>query len=290
MPAAFSPRPGSAGNCRPMCPDAAAITEDAVLGGRLRLKQPRRGHRFGHDAVLLAAAVTARPGERAVELGSGVGAASLALLARLPGIDVTLVEIDPALVALAEQNIAANGFAGRARAVVADVAAPARRLAALGLAPDTVDHVLMNPPFNVGKPASPDAARRRAHEAGTETLAVWVRTATRLLRGGGTLTLIARAEQLAEILTALARGYGAIAIRPVLPQAEQPAIRVLVRAVKGSRAPLSLWPPLSLNDASGRPTPEAEAILREGRALSFGAAVTSPAAVADFAATDRRKR
>ena len=76
------------------------VSEDAVLGGRLVLRQPLRGHRFGHDAILLAAAVAARAGERAVELGAGVGAAGLALARRVDGLDVTLVEIDPALAAL----------------------------------------------------------------------------------------------------------------------------------------------------------------------------------------------
>src|SRR5262245_20733903 len=82
-------RPGSATSFVPMPAD---VTEDAVLGGRLRLRQPRRGHRVGHDAILLAAATAALPGERAVELGSGVGAAGLALAARVPGLAVTLVE------------------------------------------------------------------------------------------------------------------------------------------------------------------------------------------------------
>ena len=75
-------------------------TEDAVLGGRLILRQPRRGHRVGHDAILLAAAVSALAGDQAVDLGAGVGAAGLALARRVEGLAVTLVEIDPALAAL----------------------------------------------------------------------------------------------------------------------------------------------------------------------------------------------
>src|SRR5216117_585771 len=102
-------------------PNLADVTDDAVLGGRLRLKQKRRGHRVGHDAILLAAATAARAGDRAVEFGAGVGAAGLALAMRVPGIEVTLVELDPELSALAGDNIERNGLAERARAVVLDV-------------------------------------------------------------------------------------------------------------------------------------------------------------------------
>src|SRR6267378_3911120 len=103
----------------------ASTTEDAVLNGRLILRQPRRGHRFGHDAILLAAACEARAGEHAVELGAGVGAAGLALARRIDGLTATLVEIDPALARLAGENAAQNGLADRVRVLTLDVAAPA---------------------------------------------------------------------------------------------------------------------------------------------------------------------
>src|SRR5260370_16450531 len=140
----------------------AETTRDAVLGGRLALRQPRHGHRVGHDAVLLAAATRARPGERAVDLFAGVGAAGLALALRVPGLDVTLVEIDPALVTLARDNIARNDLSDRARAVVLDVDAPAREFAAAAIPAACADCVLMNPPFNdpLRQRVSPQAARR----------------------------------------------------------------------------------------------------------------------------------
>src|SRR4051812_18048544 len=100
-------------------------TDDAVLGGRLRLKQKKRGHRVGHDAILLAAATAARPGDRMIEFGAGVGAAGLALAVRCPDVEVTLLEIDPELSGIAAENIARNGLDRRVRAVALDVTAPA---------------------------------------------------------------------------------------------------------------------------------------------------------------------
>jgi tRNA1(Val) A37 N6-methylase TrmN6 len=246
-----------------------SITEDAVLGGALRLRQPRRGHRVGHDAVLLAAACPAHAGEQLVDLGAGVGAAGLAVATRAPGVAVTLVEIDPDLAALAAENAELNGLAGRVTSLNLDVAAPARAFAAAGLAPERVDRVLTNPPFNdpVRQRASPDRRRRLAHAAPREALGVWIRTAARLLRPDGTLTLIFRADGLADLGHALAAGFGAVTVLPIYPKPDQPAVRILVRATKASRAPLVLLPGLVLNDALSQPTPQAEAVLRAGLTL-----------------------
>jgi tRNA1(Val) A37 N6-methylase TrmN6 len=241
------------------------LTDDGILNGRLRLLQPKRGHRFGHDAILLAAAVPARTGDHVVEFGSGVGAASLALLARVPGIDATLFEIDPALCALAQKNIARNGFSGRARALVQDVTAP------LDTAP--FDHVLMNPPFNDSRlQPSPEPRRRLAHAAGSDLLPRWIGGAHAALRDRGMVTLIWRAEALADVLRELeAAGFGAVSVLPVHPARDRPAIRIIAVAAKGDSAPVRMLPPLFLNDDASRPSPEAEAILRQGAGLPMSA-------------------
>jgi tRNA1(Val) A37 N6-methylase TrmN6 len=246
----------------------AETTEDAVLGGRLVLRQPRRGHRFGHDAILLAAATGARPGDTAVDLGAGVGTAGLALAHRVPKLCVALVEVDPMLAGLARENAARNKLADRVRVAVLDVNASVQDFARIGLPPECAQHVLMNPPFNdpVRQNASPDAGRRHAHTASRDTLAQWVDRASMLLVQQGTLTLIWRASGLAEVLTAVA-GFGGIRVLPIHPKPRTAAIRVIVRAVKGSAAPLVLLPALTLNGADGKPSVEAEAILRNGEPL-----------------------
>ena len=244
----------------------ADLTEDAFLGGQLRLKQKRSGHRAGHDAILLAAATEARAGDRVVDLGAGIGTAGLALARRVTGIRLGLVEIDPELAELARANAAANAIA--AETIVLDVTADAQAFAASGLAPDSVDVVLTNPPFN--DPArhrgSPDQARHTAHVATEETLNAWVHAARRILRSDGALTLIWRADGIAEVLAALSRGFGSLAILPLHGEAARPAIRVLVRAVKGGRAPTRVLPGLMLNDGPGVPNNEVRDIL-EGRAV-----------------------
>jgi tRNA1(Val) A37 N6-methylase TrmN6 len=248
---------------------AETASEDAVLGGRLTLRQPLRGHRVGHDAILLAAATSAQSGEQAVDLGAGVGGAGLALARRIERLSVTLVEIDPALTALAAGNAQRNGLSDRVRAVCLDVEAPAAAFAAAGLAPESAACVLMNPPFNVVQQPSPDPARRTAHTATGDTLRHWLRTAARLLRADGVVTLMWRADGLADVLAALGKDFGAITVLPVHPKPGAAAIRVLVRATKASRAPLALLRGFLLADADGKPTAAAEAVLRGGEALNL---------------------
>ncbi len=236
------------------------VTEDAFLGGRLRLRQPRKGHRAGHDAMLLAAATSVRAGERIVDFGAGVGAAGLAVARRGP-VDLVMVELEPALAALASANAALNGIA--AEVLTLDVAAGAAAFAAAGLPPESVDRVLMNPPFNdpVRQQASPDADRRAAHLASATTLPTWLDAARRILKPGGIVTLIWRANALAEVLARLDHGFGSIAIAPVHGVASAPAIRILVRAAKGGRAPLLIYPSVALNDAAGLPDRQVQAVL-----------------------------
>ena len=248
----------------------AETTEDAVLGGRLVLRQPKRGHRFGHDAILLAAAVDAQASEIAVDFGAGVGAAGLALAHRVPRLEVRLIEIDATLAGLARENTARNKLAGRVSVAELDIATatPFDFTAKAMLPPGAAHHVLMNPPFNdpARQNVSPDPGRRLAHAGGA--LGDWVAAAARLLHSAGTLTVIWRADGLADVLAALDE-FGDLTVLPVHGRAGQPAIRVLVAARKGGRAPLRLMAPLMLNDGNGRPTAQAEAVLRDAAPLSL---------------------
>jgi tRNA1(Val) A37 N6-methylase TrmN6 len=248
---------------------AEEASEDAILGGRLVLRQPLRGHRVGHDAILLAAATSAKSGDHAVDLGAGVGGAGLALARRIEGLNGTLVDIDPGLTELAAENAQRNGLSDRVRAVRLDVESSAADFIAAGLAPGSAACVLMNPPFNVAQQPSTDHARRLAHAATAGTLERWLRAAARLLRADGVVTLIWRADGLTNVLAALDNDFGAITVLPVHPKPGAAAIRVLARATKASRAPLALLPGFLLADADGKPTAAAEAILRNAEALSL---------------------
>jgi tRNA1(Val) A37 N6-methylase TrmN6 len=252
--------------------DPRDFTEDAFLGGRLRLRQPRSGHRAGHDAVLLAAATPARSGNRVVDLGAGVGAAGLAVAQRVAGIELVLVEIDEGLAGLARGNAVANAIA--ADVIMLDVTSAAGVFAAAGLAPDSVDVVLMNPPFNDPERhrASPDKVREIAHVATAATLESWVHAARRILKSGGALSLIWRADRLVEALSALGRGFGSLELLPVHPEAKVPAIRVLIRAIKGGKAPLQMHAALVLNDESALPNKQVQDVLAGKEVLPLAVA------------------
>ena len=241
-----------------------AITEDRFLDGRLVLSQPARGHRIGTDALLLAA--TTPPAGRICDLGSGVGAVGLALLLR-GAREAVLVERDPRFAALARANIARGGFGDAAGLAELDLFDRASMLAEVNLADQSFDAVTTNPPFDQSLRGrrSPHPLKQAAHAMAGGDLGDWLRVAARLIRDGGALTLIHRADRLAEVLAALPKRLGGVAVRPVQPQAGAAATRILVMAIAGSRAPLSLLPPLVLHDAEGGFTPEAE-LLHRGRA------------------------
>ncbi|MDF2617818.1 MAG: Methyltransferase type 11 [Xanthobacteraceae bacterium] len=246
------------------------VTDDIFLGGKLRLLQPARGHRAGHDAMLLAASAPS-DARRAVDLGAGVGAAGLALAARIENAEVVLVEIDPAAAALAARNAARQqpDLSARITVVTADVATLGRPSGPALPAARTADLVLMNPPFN--DPArhrtSPHAGRALAHSVADADLDIWLRAAERLLEPGGRLALIHRPEAIEAILAGMKGRFGAVTIRPVHPTPAAPAIRVLVGAVKGRRTAPALLPGLVLADRDGRPSAEAERILRSGEGI-----------------------
>jgi tRNA1(Val) A37 N6-methylase TrmN6 len=236
------------------------------LGGRLSLAQPKKGYRAGMDAALLAAACDAGRGHRVIEAGCGAGAALLGAAVRRPESLFTGVERDPEALALCRENIAANGLQERVEALEGDVS---RKLSALGLEP--FDAALANPPFfdDPGAIRGPAPEREGAWiaEGGLEA---WARFLLKAVREGGTITMIHRADRLADILALLGKGAGSFRIRPVHPFADEPAKRVLVRAVKTGKAPLELLPPLVLHDRSGgKHTAEADAILRGEAALNW---------------------
>ncbi|WAC29469.1 tRNA1(Val) (adenine(37)-N6)-methyltransferase [Ancylobacter sp. SL191] len=248
----------------------AELTDDVFLDGRLRLLQPARGHRAGHDALLLAASA---PGDAriAVDLGAGVGTAGLALAVRVPEVALTLVELDPATAALARCNAArqAPDLAGRVGVVEADVAALGRPAGPPLPAAGAADLVLMNPPFNdpTRHRASPHERRALAHSVPDAGMEMWLKAAARLLAPAGRLALIHRPEAIEALLAGMKGRFGAVTIRPVHPRPDAPAIRLLIGAIKGRRTPPAFLPPLVLAGDDGRPSLNAERLLRDAGGL-----------------------
>lgn len=247
-------------------PEAAAVGEDLLLGGRVVLAQPRRGYRVAIDPILLAAAVRAGPGERVLDLGCGVGAAGLCLASRQPDCVVVGLEREADLVALARRNAQRNGFADRVTVFEGDIAQPPE-----SLAPGGFDQVMANPPFLPASRGSAPPLREKALAAveGEATLADWIACALIMLKPKGWLTLIHRADRVDSLCRHLHDGFGAITLLPLWPQQGVQAKRIVVRARKGVRTPAAVLPGLVLHAPDGRYTTAAEAILRHGAGLSW---------------------
>lgn len=236
-------------------------TEDRILDGKVILNQPQDGYRAAVDPVLLAAAIRAEDGDRALDLGCGVGAVMLCLAARVGGVAIDGLELQGHMADLAQKNIDANGFSDRLRVFEGDVLSPPEQLQEGGYA-----HVFANPPYMSGDRGnhSPNESKKIAHVETDADLEDWVDAALKYCRPKGSITFIQRADRLAELLIGLEGRAGEITVFPLWPKEEEDSHRVIVRARKGIKSPMRLMCGLTLHNSDGSYTERADVALKGG--------------------------
>jgi tRNA1(Val) A37 N6-methylase TrmN6 len=246
----------------------SSLTEDAFLGGKLRVLQPEKGYRAGIDAVFLGAAIPVKDGETVFEAGIGVGVASLCMLTRCRDVHVTGMEVTARYAMMCEENAKRNGFVENIRVIHADVKEALRKDLASMPQHGTFAHAFANPPyFEDGKvTASPTLLKAAAHAFGPDDLELWIKIMYHMVGLRGTVTMIHRADTLGKILTAMEEKFGDIRVAPLYAREGTAASRVIVQGVRGSKAPMQLLPGLILHGEGNAFTPDAEAVLRDGAA------------------------
>jgi tRNA1(Val) A37 N6-methylase TrmN6 len=243
------------------------FTEDFLLGGRVFLRQPATGYRVAIDPIFLAASLEIAPGDSVLDVGAGVGAASLCLATRCPDAKVTAVEMQRDQVRFAVDNVNLNQLRSRIEVMLGDLLRPPPRLAA-----GTFSHVMANPPFmepHQGR-KSPNPQKQHSNHEGEATLDHWAKFCLLMVKPKGTVTFVHRADRLDQVLSYFAGKLGDIVVYPLWPGNGNPAKRVLVRGVKNAHGAMKLMPGLVLHGSDGRFTVEADAILRQGEGLIMG--------------------
>ncbi|HTO29813.1 MAG TPA: methyltransferase [Pararhizobium sp.] len=246
-------------------------TLDSFHRGQFHVVQPLgQGHRSGMDGMLLASLVASAKPCRVADLGAGAGAAGMAVASRMENAEVLLVERSPLMAQFARRSLALAEnarFAARVSVLEADVSLTGRARAAAGLTDNFFDHVIMNPPFNdASDRKTPDTLKAEAHAMTDGLFDIWIRTASAIVKPGGQLSLIARPESIADIISACGRRFGGIEITALHPRAGENAVRILVSAIKQSRARLTLRAPLIVHEESTQKFSSLVDDLNNGRA------------------------
>jgi len=235
---------------------------DTLLDGRVKIAQPADGYRVAVDAVLLAAAVDAGPGQRVLDLGCGVGSAALCLAWRQPHVTVLGLDREPVFLECAVANAAANGMENRVAFFPGDVLDPPPQIRG------RFDHVMLNPPYLKAGTATVSAhpLKAAATAESDATLPDWIACARAALKPRGILTMIHRADRMGDCLAAL-REFGGVTVLPIHPRVGEAAKRIIVQATLGAAEPVLVLAGFVLHEADGRFTAAADAILRDGQDL-----------------------
>lgn len=244
--------------------------ECELLGGQIRLKQPLKGNRASIDGILLAAFTPVKKGDQVLDFGTGLGTVALAVLARNPTAQLVAIDNDMHILDFARKNAELNGCGQQMQVVCLNLQANASAFEQNGISPASFDAVTANPPyFPEGTVRVPkEEGRKSAFVADQDLLEDWCRAAVRHLKPSGHFAMVHLPEALPDILKRMDRRFGSIEVLPVHARHDQPAIRILVRGLKGSRAPLNILPPLVLHPNAGSAyTEDAERVLRQLSAL-----------------------
>ncbi len=243
-----------------------SFTEDYLLGGRLAVRQPRDGYRIAIDPIFLAASIDAAAGQTVLDVGAGVGAASLCLALRCPGVRITAIELLREHVRYAVDNVMLNQLRDQIEVLHGDLLHPPPRLAA-----GSFTHVMANPPYLEATRSrlSANPLKASANHESTADLALWAKFCLLMVKPKGTVTFIHKADRLPEILSYFMGKLGDIIVYPLWPNQLKSTKRVLVRGTKNSNGSFKMMRGMVLHQEDAKYTPEANGILRELQALTL---------------------
>ncbi len=243
------------------------IEINTLLGGRVKIAQFEKGVKVSSDAVLLASVIDeklVKKVKKVLDVGVGGGGVSICLLSRFKNINCLGIDVQDEMLSLARQSIFENDFGDRFSVVKEDILKPSKSFKEMEF-----DLVITNPPYYKGH-TSPDKIKAKAHSEQGLELSEWIKMCVKRLRTGGTFAMVHKAERIDDIMFALRQnGMGKIETFLLYSKKGESANRVIVRAVKSSKSPAVIYPPVVLHNADGSYTAKAQSVLIDGKSLLY---------------------
>lgn len=219
-----------------------------------RIIQKEQGFCFGMDAVLLSGFASVKPGESALDLGTGTGIIPILLEAKTEGKHFTGLEIQEEFADMAGRSVRLNGLEPKIDIVLGDIKEAGRIFGGASFDVVTTNPPYMNDSHGLKNPNLPKAIAR--HEV-LCTLEDVVREGARVLRPGGRFYMVHRPRRLIEILSALtSHKLEPKRMKFVHPFADKEANMVLIEAVRGGGPLMKVEKPLIVYKEQGVYTDE----------------------------------
>lgn len=232
--------------------------DDLQLDG-LKIIQKTGGYKFSTDSVLLANFAKGKPSDKYLDLCSGSGVVAILFSYKNKINDACALELQPRLADMAERSIRANNL--NIKIINCDLKNSLEHFTR-----ESFDIITINPPYNISNSSiSEDEITIATHELKT-SLETISNVSAKLLKFGGKLFMVHRADRLAEIIYNLKKcKLEPKRLQIIYPKAQKEPNLILIEAKKGAKAGLKIMQSLVLNNSDGTETEELKKIYNRSK-------------------------
>ncbi|RUA09859.1 MAG: 16S rRNA methyltransferase [Fusobacteria bacterium] len=201
--------------------------------------QKKDGFRFGEDALRVADFFSPTKSGNLLDIGTGTGIISLMISRNSKINHITAVEIQEEMADMAKRTVEKNSLEEKIEVLNIDIKKLNRG--------NTYDYIISNPPYmkNQGGKVNPNSIKAISRHEVTLNLEELIKESKRLLKPGGTLTLIYRSERMVELLSILSNeGFYVKRMQNIFSKTNKTSKLFMVEAVKGKNKGFEFLEPI----------------------------------------------